>query len=263
MDEEQLTASEGVAPCSRRSLLRAASVASVTGLAGCGRVTDYEFRARPVVVEWGASAAPKYETVRREPVVMERSRTVAGAEVTAIMKSHLAVYRTTGDSDRASGLPQFLGVISTPEAVVVDRQFNPLVGLSLPNLLTSGAGVRFLRTVGVDRVGHSRSRVRWTRGPTFLESRAMRLLGTRTALESYAGILGGNPPSVAFVHLARAEDDSVVIVAAMHGSDVGQPDRRFVGASDAYVSAARFGRIVTTVRDGIGFEYGARGNRDS
>jgi len=234
----------------------------VAGLAGCGRVTQYEFRATPVVLERPASGVPTYETTRREPVVMERSRTIGGVEVTVTMRGHVAAYREPGDSDQASGVPAFLGVISTPKSVVAGREFNPLARLSIPNLLTSTAGVRFLRAVGVDRLGHARSRVRWGRGPLFLESRAVRFLGRETALESYAGVLGGEPPTVAFVHLARVEDDTVVIVAAVHGHDVEDPDRAFVGDDEAYVSTAEFSSTVTTVRDDVTFRYSARSNRE-
>jgi len=255
MGQERPTGDGASVDWSRRELLGVAPAVSVL-LAGCGRVTRYEFSATPVALAREARGTLGYETTRHEPVRTERSRTVGGVDVTVAVESHLTAYRRPDSDGRARTTPPVLGVISTPGAVVMGRTFNPLARLSIPNLLTSEAGVRFLRRAGVDRVGHDRPRIRWERGPAFLRSRPMELLGTETTLESYAGILGGTPQTVVFVHLTRVEDDSVVIVAATHGHDVADPTRAFVGADGAYASPDRFDRLVTTVGEALTFRYG-------
>jgi hypothetical protein len=262
MERKRLTGGGASRGPTRRDLLRAVSVALVA-LSGCGRVTRYEFSATPVGLRRDVRAALGYELIRHGSVVAERSRTVGGVDVTTTVESHLTAYRAPDGDERARATPPILGAISTPEAVVMGRPFNPLASLSIPNLLTSKAGARFLRGAGVDRVGHDRSRVRWERGPTFLDSRAMALLGTETTLESYAGVLGGSPPSVVFVHLARVTDDSVVIVVAMHGHDVADPNRPFVGTDGAHATPARIDRLATTVQETLTFRYGTPGAGDN
>lgn len=197
-----------------------------------------------------------YEETLREPVVAERSREVAGVEVQATVESHVAVYEAVtgsesgsttpaGDGDAPTASTPSVGVASTPRATVSGRSFNPLARLSLANLVTSDAGNEFLRRVGLDRVGVPRERVRWERGPEFVAEREATCVGTRVTIESYAGILGGEPPTVAVVHLARADAESVVLPAAVHGRTVVDVRGSLVGP-DGLLSQDAFDAAVET-----------------
>jgi hypothetical protein len=101
-------------------------------------------------------------------------------------------------------------------------------------------------------------RVRWRRGPTAVGGRAGSCLGHATGLESYAGVVAGDPPSVAVVHLARVDDDSVVIPAAVHGHDVEEPGRALVGPEKAYLSPGEVETAVDVLaRVAGGLQYGS------
>lgn len=221
----------------RRRLLRAGGGVTAAGLAGCGTVTSYEFSADPAVLPGDARDRLDYRQALLEPVVEEHSRTVDGVEVDVVVESYVAVYRGANAEVRGTAAAPTVGAASTPEASVREESFNPLARRSPAELLTGDAGTRILARVGLDEVGHERADLRWARGPTLLDGREGECLDVRTTLESYAGVLAGSPPSVAFVHLTRVEADSVVVVAAVHGRDVEDPDRAFVGP-DAYLSRA-------------------------
>lgn len=195
-----------------------------------------------------------YEETLREPVVTERSREVAGVDVQATVESHVAIYEPataagsttpTGDGGGPTATTPSIGVVSTPRATVSGRSFNPLARLSLANLVTSDAGNEFLRRVGLDRVGVPRQRVRWERGPEFVAERTATCVGTRVTIESYAGLLGGEPPTAAVVHLARADAESVVLPAAVHGRTVADVRGSLVGP-DGFLSQAAFDAAVET-----------------
>jgi len=186
-----------------------------------------------------------YRVRQRGPVVSEQSRTVAGREITASVESHLAVYGPADGALATTATAPTVGVASTPRAVAMGRSFNPLARLSVANLLTSAAGTAVLRDIGLDEVGHARSRLRWRRGPTVVGSQAGTVVETDTTVESYSGILGGTPPSVAFVHLGRVDARSVVLVAAVHGRDTADPERPLVGPDAGYLSLPQ----LATARD--------------
>lgn len=234
----------------RRQLLSTAgAVVATAGLAGCGgTVTNYEFSATPVVLPPEAGEVPEYELLDSQSLTKKRSRTIGGVTVTATVESQLAVYGDDRIGDATAARPN-LGVVSTPEASVAGRSFNPLAGRSLPNLLTSEIGTSLLQRVGLDRLGHPRDRIRWERGPTFQADRNGICLGSDTTLESYAGIVGSDPATVAFVHLTRVEADSVVIVAGVHGHDVDDPTRSFVGPDNSYLSPQQFAEAGEVYRD--------------
>lgn len=208
----------------------------MTGLAGCGSVTNYEFSAPPVVLPTDKLTDENYQTIINEPVVAKRSRTVGDVEVTATVESHVTVYGVPNKTPRGTATEPTFGAVSTPRASVMSRSFNPLARRSLANLPTSATGVRFLQRTGLDEVGHPRSRIRWERGPTLIAGREGTCLGIETRFESYGGVLGGDPPSVAFVHLTRVAAESVVITAAIYGHDIQRPGRSFVGPDSGYLS---------------------------
>lgn len=236
--------------CSRRRLLLTGGATAVAaGLAGCSSVTSYEFSTKPAVLPTSARADMEYETIRSTPVVREHSRVIGGVEVDVTLNNHVSVYGATEDSKRGTTTDPIVAIASTPKAAVMGRSFNPLARLSLANLLTSVAGTDFLQQADVDEIGHSRSKIRWERGPRFIASREGTCLDTRTTLESYAGILGGDPQSVAFVHLTRVEADSVVITAAVNGHDVNDSGRPFVGSDAGYLTPNRFEKAVATFAD--------------
>ena len=246
---------------SRRGLLLAvAGVGTATTLAGCGAISTYEFGAAPVVLPRRSRRRLGFEETLREPVTDERSRIVGGVQVQATVESHVAVYEPTlrtgrGDSPGSDGrrgaVTPSVGVVSTPRAAVLGRSFNPLARLSLPNLLTSDVAGGFLRRAGLDRVGEPREKVWWERGPAFLADHECTCVGAPATIESYAGVLGGDPATVAFVHLARVTARSVVLVAAVHGRTVEDLGAPFVGPA-GYLSRDEFGEVVSTVADVCG-----------
>lgn len=269
----------------RRLLATTGAVAATAGLAGCGGVTDYEFSADPVAVPPDEREELGYVEAVREPLVAERSGEVGGVEVEATVESRVAVYEPAaaddtdgkgeregegkgkredegageGDDERdgegegegegsIAAAPN-VGAVSTPPASVMGRSFNPLARLSLVNLITSQAGSGFLQRAGLDEIGHSRSAVAWDRGPTLVDDRAGSCLGESGTVESYAGLLGGDPPTAAYVHVLRVEPGDVLLAAAVHGRDVDRQDAPFVG-DDGYLSrdgfdaaAARFADV--------------------
>lgn len=233
----------------RRFLLAAGSTAGAAGLSGCSSVTNYEFSAKPVVLPEDARANMGYETLRQTPVVRERSKPIGGVEVNVTVTDHISVYGATKVGERGTVTAPLIGVASTPKASVRGRSFNPLTRLSLANLLTSEAGTSFLQQIGVDEIGHSRSKIRWERGPTFVASREGTCLGTQTLFESYVGILGGEPPTVVFVHIARVDADNVVLTSAAHGHDTEDPERVFVKPDLGYLSSNQIKEAVGTFTD--------------
>lgn len=229
----------------RRRLLAMGATAAVAGLAGCGSVDTYEFSARPVILPAGIREALGYETLTREQIVETRSRTIGGVEVTATVENHVRVYGSPDDSERGTAAAPIVGITSTPSATVMGRSFNPIAQRSLASLLTSQEGLAFLQQAGLDRIKRAQAPVRWKRGPTFLERREGVCLDAQTTLESYAGLLGGEQPNVVFVHLTRVKAESVVLATAIHGHDIEEAGREFVG-SEGYLTPAAFEETVET-----------------
>ncbi|GGO02631.1 DUF6517 family protein [Haloarcula pellucida] len=162
----------------------------------------------------------------------------AGTEVTHA-RSATAEKQDAAEIDTA---PLSLGVLSTPVASVAGQSINTLAGLSLSDLLTNDQAESFLRSAGVGD-----GSVEWARGPTRLGTEAASLLGEPVTMETHAGILDESNPSVVYLHLARVENGgSVVVSAGVHGFEVSDTDRPFVGA-DGYVSQDRLDRYRSTV----------------
>jgi hypothetical protein len=224
----------------RRAFLRAVGgAAGVVGLAGCGRVDRYEFRAKPVVLPPEKRRHLGYEEVRREDLRTEHTGSVGGVAVAATVETEVAVYDAavpSADGDAS------IGVASTPVATVRDRSLNPLASRPLKALLSADAGRAFLARTGVDDLGGGGGSRHWERGPTDVGSSPGTCLEETTTLRSYAGLLSGSPPSLAVVHLTRVAAETAVIPALVHGRAVESPDRAFVGP-DGYLARQRLDRV--------------------
>lgn len=220
---------------SRRGFLRTAGVVAATvGAAGCGRVGRYEFHATPVVLPPRRRRQLGYEAVRGDVLATEHTGRAGGGAVVATVETEVRVYEST---ERRLGGVASVGVASTPAAVVGGRPLNPLADQSLGDLLTSDAGVAFLERAGLRHVGHRRPAVRWARDPEEVTTARGSCLGRRTELRGYVGLLAGEPPSVAAIHVTRVDADSTVVAALVHGHDVEGSDRPLVG-SGGYLDAA-------------------------
>lgn len=214
---------EGSIDRSRRRLLLAAGALLGTGaLAGCRAVSRYEFRADPVVWPGADRQTLGYRQRLREPVVTEHVDTAEGVRMEATIRSRVAVYGPAGGRPLTASAPT-VGVASTPPAVVSGEPLNPLAGLDTAALLEDPRGRAFLSRAGLDRAGHRRRSPSWVRSPMRLAGRVGDCLGRPVRVESYGGLLAGEPRSAAFVHLARVTADSVVLCAAVHGRDVPAP----------------------------------------
>jgi hypothetical protein len=237
------TDTSGVA--TRRAFLRTVGgVAGVVGLAGCGRVDRYEFRAKPVVLPPEKRRHLGYEEVRRDALRTEHTGTVSGVAVAATVETEVAVYETGGppvDGETS------VGVASTPVATVRDRSLNPLASRPLGALLTGDAGRAFLARAGLDGLDSGPGPPDWKRGPTEVGSSPATCLDEATTLRSHAGVLSGSPPRLAVVHLTRVAAETAVIPALVHGHAVQDPGRAFVGP-DGYLARQRLERT----RDALG-----------
>lgn len=264
MQDRDSAKSDPLESCSRRRfLLAAGTMAGAVGLAGCSSVTNYEFSAKPVVLPDSVRSNMGYETLHSKPVVKEQSRTIGGVEVNVTVESHVTVYGAAEEAERGTASVPTIGVASTPKASVMGRSFNPLARLSLANLLTSSAGTKFLQQAGVNEVGHNRPKIHWDTQPRFFAEREGTCLDRDTKLESYAGILSGDPQSVVFVHLTRVDADSVVIPVAVHGHDIEDSGRAFVGPDSGYLSPDTFEQAIGvfgTATANLRFDFGNDGS---
>lgn len=224
---------------SRRGVLRAAGGAAlVAGLAGCSGAANRKFTADAVVLPDDAQTTLEFVEMAEQRDRREITRTVAGQDVQATIESFVSAY---GEVDGELTL----AVLSTPTAAVAGQTLNPLARIGLGELLTNDAAQSFLRSAGVGGSGQ----VRWERGPDRLGTADTSLLDASVTIESYAGLLAGETTSVVFTHLARTETaDSVVIAAGVHGFEVDETTRDYVGTG-GYVSPADFEAIVATVGD--------------
>lgn len=232
------------APMSRRGLVVVLTGLAGVGLAGCSRVTEYEFQADEVEIPEGERGEVAYGERNRTSWTAERSRTVRGVEIEASIESHVTVYEAIDEVT-----PPVIAALSTPRAAVAGRAMNPLVRRSLEDLLTSAAAEQFLGQAGLGDVG-SGSDGSWERGPTFVASRDGRLLDRSVTIESFAGIRSGEPRSVAFVHLARAETDDVVLAGAVHGRPIETDRETFVG-TEGYLPREAFEEAAETFAETI------------
>lgn len=222
---------EGV--LSRRALLGMVGSGMVSVVSGCGTVEHYEFVTDPVVLPVDARRSLGYAEVLVETITNRTSRTVGGVDVEATVESEVAVYEAVGEDGPTVVAPS-VGVVSTPDASVAGRSFNPLAHLSVSALLTSQYGNAFLRRAGLNRVGHDRDTVVWERGPERLAGRNGTCVGESGTIESFGGVLAGDSSTVVFVHVLRVDARSVVLTAAVHGRHVEDTERPYVGP-DGYL----------------------------
>lgn len=218
------------------------SIGALLGVttAGCFTIDEYVFTARPVVLPERHRDRLDYRTRARRLVTVERRKEVGGVGVEATIRSHLAAY----DREDAPAV----GVLSTPASEVRGESLNPVVRLPLTEILTSDVVLEFLRDSGLEEVGGYRESVEWTRGPAVVDGYRTSVLGHRTDVEVHAGILSGDPRAVAYVHLTRVQDRTVVLASAVHGFEVERTDRPFVDSEDGYLSAGEIQGAANAVR---------------
>ncbi len=240
--------------CTRRQFFRTIGAGTLaTGIAGCSSVTNYEFDAKPVILPDETLDQLTLEEPLQTPVTAAHTQEVGGVEIEASIESHVTVYESTPG---AGNIWDAIGAVSTPQASLMGRTLNPLARTSVANLLTSHGGTRFLRHLGLDDIGDSRARVQWDRGPRFIAGREGTCLGNETTLESYAGILTGDSPSVAFIHVTRVDGDSIVIAAAVHGHEVEDPNKSLTDPVPGYLLQEAFETAVERFGDAsAAFEY--------
>ena len=226
----------------------AGTVGLLAALAGCRSVTRYEFRADQVT--WPAPDRERagYRERLATTVTTDHVATVEGVDTRTTVRSRLAVYEHEGGDLRAPR--PMVGVVSTPAASMDGRTLNPLARLPLAALPGSERGRGFLGRVGLDRVGHLRTEPAWAQAPRELMTRPVTCLGQPASIESYGGVLAGEPRSVAYLHLLRVEADSVVLPAAVHGRDVTRA-APLVGP-DGYLGRERFEAAVELFADACG-----------
>jgi len=221
------------------------SIGALVGaaLAGCFTINEYVFTAQPVILPPAERERMGYRRRIREVVTIERREEVGGVGVEATIRNHLAVY------DREAS--PSVGVLSTPESEVRGQSLNPIVRLSTSELLTSDVTLEFLRESGLQRIGGYRESVEWTRGPTVVGQYDGRLVGHETEVEVHAGILSGDPPAVAYVHLTRVQDRTVVLASGVHGFEVERVDRPFVDPDEGYLTPGELDDAVSSVGPAI------------
>lgn len=258
----------------RRFLQTAAATTGATLLAGCSGLTDQEFIADAVVLPQADQEELGFATVVEKTERREFSETVGGQDVTATVESGISVYveadvevdfgtqtpanetatgtatNETGSldnvsADALSGGQLSVGVLSTPAAKVAGQSLNPLARLGLADLLTSDQAEGFLTSAGVGE-GDS---VNWERGPEALSTVEGTMLDQDVTVETHAGIVSGETPNATYLHMARVENDSSVVIAVgIQSFDVEDTERAFVG-SDGYMTQSELDEARSTVVD--------------
>ena len=265
-----MTANQNSNAWSRRRFLQLAGAAAGAGLlAGCSGLTNREFIADAVVLpeedQDELGFAPVVERTERR----EFSETVGGQDVTATVESAVSVYvdadleldfgtatatgtatNETGSLDDVngetlSGGQLSVGVLSTPAATVAGQSLNPLARLGLADMLTSDQAESFLTDAGVSE-GDS---VEWERDPTELSTSEGTLLDQDVTVETHAGVVSGETPNATYLHMARVEtDSSVVIAVGLQSFDVDDTSKDLVGP-DGYVTESELDEARSTVTD--------------
>lgn len=144
-----------------------------------------------------------------------------------------------------SGGQLSVGVLSTPAATVAGQSLNPLARLGLSDMLTSDQAESFLTAAGVGEGGS----VDWQRGPTELSTAESTLLDQDVTVETRAGVVSGETPNVTYLHMARVEtDSSVVIAVGIQSFDVEDTSKDLVGP-EGYVTESELEAARSTVAD--------------
>ncbi|WP_324664894.1 DUF6517 family protein [Haloarcula sediminis] len=256
----------------RRTFLKLAGATAGAGLlAGCSEVTDQEFVADAVVLPEADQDELGFAPVVERTERRKFSETVGGQDVTATVESAASVYveadvelefgteagtatgtatNETGalddvDTSALSGGQLSVGALSTPAATVAGQSLNPLASLGLSEMLTSDQAESFLTSAGVGE-GDS---VEWERGPTELSTAEGTLLDQDVTVETHAGVVSGETPNATYLHMARVEtDSSVVIAVGIQSFDVEDTSKELVGP-DGYVSESELDEARSTVAD--------------
>ena len=110
-----------------------------------------------------------------------------------------------------------LAFFSTPDASIAGQSANPLVGAETTALPERDVTRRVLARAGVSDA----ETIEWLDGPRPIDPDApalsMELLGTRTGMESFQGVVSGEDgPWRVGIHAGRITDDSHVIAAGVH-----------------------------------------------
>lgn len=261
----------------RRQFLQATGVATgAVMLAGCSGLTDQEFIADTVVLPEPDQEELGFATVIERTERREFSETVGGQDVTATVESAISVYveadieldfsteagtataetatgtatNQTGSLDDLSadtleGGQLSIGALSTPAANVAGQSLNPLASLGLADLLTSDQAEDFLTSAGVG----GGENVDWERGPEQLSTVEGTLLDQDVTVETHAGIVSGETPNATYLHMARVENDSSVVIAVgIQSFEVEDTSKPFVG-SDGYMTESQLDDARSTVVD--------------
>jgi len=227
----------------RRQFIKATGVTAGVGLlAGCSSQT---YTAETVVLPDEAQQRLRFAPVLEETRRTELSGSVAGQDVSATIVNSVAVYTeatvelsvgtpTPTDSADGSEGSSFtggtvnVGVLSTPAAKQAGQSLNPLGRLDLAELLTNERALQLLNDVSEGDLD-----VEWARQPEQLSTAEGTLLDQSTTIETHAGLLDtgtSETPTLVYIHLARVETDtSVVIAAGVQAFDVEDTGRAYVG----------------------------------
>ena len=245
----------------RRQFVKAtAATAGVGLLAGCSSRT---YTAETVVLPDDAQEQLQFAPVMEETRRTELSGNVAGQDVSATIVNSVALYTEAtvelnvgtptpssgGDSEGRpfTGGNVSVGVLSTPGAKEAGQSLNPLGRLDLGEILTNERALRLLNDVSEGDLD-----VEWARKPEQLSTAEGTLLDQSTTIETHAGLLetsNSETPVAIYLHLARVETDtSVVIAAGTQAFDAEDTSRSYVG-SDGYQTQQELEDARTLVAD--------------
>lgn len=241
----------------RRQFVKATAATAAAGfLAGCADV----YTSEKVVLPDDAQADLGLNQIVEEQRRTNYNGEVAGREVDTTIESSIALYtegavqmNTPNGSDDGGQSNPFkegnvsVGVISTPPIREVGQTFNPFARLDLGALLTNDRSLQLLNSVSDGQLD-----VSWRRQPEQLSTTDATMLGESTTMESHAGILESEnteTPTLVYLHLARVEtDSSVVISAGVQAFDVEDTSRSYVG-SNGYITQSELESARSLVAD--------------
>jgi len=253
---------DGDGGLSRRGLLATTVTLATAGLAGCGGITDQEFTADPIGIPDDAQSELGYQEQQKDGETIERSRDVAGVEVTATIETYFATYTPDGydesaaeselqegdyDSEREArkqaliaGLESAgeediltmpsMAAVSTPKGEIAGQTLNPLANRDIEDLLTDDRATELLSGSGGSGEGGAPSELDWEREPEEIETEDTELVGEDGELKAMAGIAeDGDSLSFVLGALTRSVDENVVISAGLFALPAEDEDRDYVG----------------------------------
>lgn len=204
----------------RRRLLRGSAACLAAATAGC--VDPRRWRSAPSA----GLTADGLEALALSPATtVVRSRSLLGGIFRADIartdvETRMSLYvgtllqqgRVTVDGDWNEEDPdsRTVGVVATPSLSVLGRARNPLATRGLEELVGDPLFVDALGCAGIDGV-------RWERPPVPVGGQATaRLLGTTTAIDSFAAVLltGNGERRSLLLHLARVRESGTTVLVA-------------------------------------------------